>query len=192
MARKKKTKEPVEEPEKLNLDVDAEDPDAEPEAEAAPPAKPGLVARIVPVAIVTVLAAAAGIGAGYFQAGMVESATIARVNATPPAKTTPSVKYSGDLVLQEIEPIVTNLAAPADVWIRIETAMVFKNGTLENPKVVAAEIRSDMVAYARTLELAQLEGPSALQHLSEDLNERVATRTEGRVTELIIQTLVVQ
>ena len=61
-----------------------------------------------------------------------------------------------------------------------------------DPKVMAAEIRQDIVAYARTLTLAQLEGASALQHLREDLNERVVTRTNGQVSELIIETMVVQ
>lgn len=70
--------------------------------------------------------------------------------------------------------------------------MVFKNGSLPNPQVTAAEIRQDIVAYARTVTLAQLEGPSALQHLRDDLNERASLRTNGEVSELLIQTLVVQ
>ena len=102
------------------------------------------------------------------------------------------MKYSGDMVLKEIEPIVTNLASPTDTWIRLETAMVFKNGALDNPDVTAAEIRQDLLAYARTVSLAQLEGPSALQHLRDDLNERAQLRTNGQVNELVIQTLVVQ
>jgi flagellar FliL protein len=49
-----------------------------------------------------------------------------------------------------------------------------------------------MVAYVRTITLAQLEGASALEHLREDLNERAALRTDGAVSEVVIQTLVVQ
>ena len=44
----------------------------------------------------------------------------------------------------------------------------------------------------RTLTLAQIAGASGLQHLREDLNERAAIRSDGRVRELILQTLVVQ
>jgi flagellar protein FliL len=40
--------------------------------------------------------------------------------------------------------------------------------------------------------VARLDGPSALQHLRDDLNERASLRTGGRVSELIIQTLVIQ
>ena len=75
---------------------------------------------------------------------------------------------------------------------RNQTAMVFQTGALKNPEVTAAEIRQDLITYARTRTLAQLEGPSALQHIREDLNERVATRTNGAVSELVIETLVVQ
>ena len=88
--------------------------------------------------------------------------------------------------------VVTNLADPSDVWIRLETAFVFPTGEMKNPEVTAAEIREDLVAYARTVKLVQLEGPSALQHLREDLNERVAVRTNGQVNELIIESLIVQ
>ena len=95
-------------------------------------------------------------------------------------------------MLKPIEAVVTNLAAPADTWIRLETAMVFKNGDLENPEVTAAELRQDMLAYLRTVTVARLEGPSALQHLRDDLNERAALRTGGRVGEVVIQTLVIQ
>ena len=70
--------------------------------------------------------------------------------------------------------------------------MVFKTGSVPNPDVALAEIRSDIVAYLRTLSMRQLEGPSGLQHLREDLNERVALRTKGQVRELIVEMLVVQ
>jgi len=42
------------------------------------------------------------------------------------------------------------------------------------------------------LTIVQLQGGSGLQSLREDLNERVAIRSEGHVRELIIETLVVQ
>jgi flagellar FliL protein len=69
---------------------------------------------------------------------------------------------------------------------------VFQNGAVENPAVTGAEIRGDILAYVRTMKLAQLEGASALEHMREDLNDRVATRTDGRVSELILETMIVQ
>ena len=40
--------------------------------------------------------------------------------------------------------------------------------------------------------LEQIQGPTGLLHLHEDLNDRVAIRSDDRVEELIIETLVVQ
>jgi flagellar FliL protein len=177
--------------------AEKEKPDAEVEAAPAeapaapPPAKGGLILTIVAWLVVTLIASGAGVGIGIYLAGVIEQTVTAKMEAEP-AKETPELRYSGDMVLQPIEAIVTNLAEPADTWIRLETAIVFPNGALENPTIVAAEIRQDIVAYARTISLSQLEGSSALQHLREDLNDRVAIRTDNKVSELIIETMVVQ
>jgi flagellar FliL protein len=58
--------------------------------------------------------------------------------------------------------------------------------------VLAGEIAEDILAYLRTLSLEQIEGPTGLLHLHEDLNDRVAIRSDDLVEELIIETLVVQ
>jgi flagellar FliL protein len=156
------------------------------------PKKEGVVALLIPLAVVTALAIGGGFGLGKMTSAGIAAAIAAREAAKPPEDRPLSIKYSGDTVLKPIDAVVTNLAQPTDVWIRLETAMVFKNGALPNPEVTAAEIRQDIVAYARTVTLAQLEGPSALQHLRDDLNERASLRTNGEVSELLIQTLVVQ
>lgn len=155
----------------------------------APEKKPGL---LMPLLIVTLLALAAGAGLGLQLAGTVEQAVTKKVAAEPEKKPAPPLRHSGDLVLKDLKPVVVNLAAPSSTFIRVETAIVFKNGALTNPDVTAAELREDIMAYMRTLALSQLEGPSALQHLREDLNERARARSDGKVDELILSTLVVQ
>jgi flagellar FliL protein len=169
-------------------------PVAPPAAEAAPaPQKKsgrGILLTAVAFLLVTLVAGGAGGGLGMHLAAAIEKTVRAKIEAAPAGK--PELRYSGDMVVEPIEPVVTNLGDPTDTWIRLETAIVFANGALPDPKVTAAEIRQDIVAYARTLSLSQLEGASALQHLREDLNERVATRTNGQVSELIIETMVVQ
>lgn len=178
-----------------------------PEAEEEEPAEDGAAAVPLPpgrfggilglvLAALVVTAVAGGMGAGL---GMKIAASVARAVADqtaaaqqPSGDRPQSIKFTGDMVLKPIAPVIANLAAPSDTWIRLETAMVFKNGAIPNPEVTAAELRQDMVAYVRTIKLAQLEGPSALQHLREDLNERASLRTDGAVGEIVIQTLVVQ
>ena len=57
---------------------------------------------------------------------------------------------------------------------------------------MAAQISDDLVAFAKTLTLSQLQGASGLQNLRDDLNERAAVRSQGKVREVVIETLVVQ
>lgn len=152
----------------------------------------GKLGMILGFGLVTVIAGGLGAGLGMQTASSVAAAIAERAKAQPPDERARSSVYSGDMMVEALEPVITNLASPTDVWVRLETSIVFANGAIENPAVTGAEIRQDIVAYARTLNIAQLEGPSALQHLREDLNERVAVRTAGKVNEIIIQSLIVQ
>jgi flagellar FliL protein len=153
----------------------------------------GLVGLAVSAVAITAIALGGGWFLGKKTAAAIETAIAEREAARqPPPDHAISLKYSGDMVLAPIDAVVTNLASPSDTWIRLETAMVFKNGSIENPSVTAGEIRQDMLAYLRTVTVARLEGPSALQHLRDDLNERAALRTDGKVSELLIETLVIQ
>src|SRR3954447_25428071 len=61
--------------------------------------------------------------------------------------------------LIDLPPIVTNIANPTDVWVRLEGSIVFDPKTLPNPEVVAAEIATDELAYLRTVSVAELQGP---------------------------------
>ncbi len=152
----------------------------------------GIIGLVVSAIAVTAIAAGGGIGLGLKTAATIERA-IAEQDAAKPVEQRPApVKYGNNVVVKPLEPVITNLASPTDTWIRLETAMVFKSQDIENPDVAAAELRQDMLAYLRTISMGQLEGPSALQHLREDLNERAQLRTKGQVSELIIETLIIQ
>jgi flagellar protein FliL len=92
----------------------------------------------------------------------------------------------------DLPPIVTNIGGPGDTWVRLEASIVYDIKALPHPEVTAAEIAADELAYLRTATLAQIEGPIGLQNIRQDLNERAAIRSSGKVTELIVRTLVVQ
>ncbi len=158
--------------------------------EVAPKKKGSFLMGLLGVLAVTLLAGGAGGGLGIYLAGAIEATVAEKLKDKPEDE--PQLLYSGDMVLQPVGPVVVNVADPADVWIRLETAIVFPNGALENPEVTAGEIREDIMALVRTMPLSQLQGPSALQHLRDDLNDRAAVRTDGKVSELIIETMVVQ
>lgn len=97
-----------------------------------------------------------------------------------------------DTRLVNLPPIITNLADPADAWVRLQASIVVDDKATTKPEVLGAEIADDILGFMKTVTLAQIGGASGLQHLREDLTERAAIRSQGHVHEFIIQTLVVQ
>ena len=160
--------------------------------------KPSLVITIAAIAVLTLLAA----GGGWFVGNML---------APPPAekpveeaKAAPAVGEHGaagekgqelahisteanGIVL--LDPITSNLAYPSDNRVRLEVALMFKGA----PDVkLAEEIHQDIMAYMRTVSLQQVQGPRGFQYLREDLEERVDLRSEGRVTNVMFRTFVIE
>jgi hypothetical protein len=64
-------------------------------------------------------------------------------------------------VLKAHDPVVTNLASSEDAWVRLESALVM-NSTDRASYVLVSEIRQDILAYLRTVSLAQIQGPRGL------------------------------
>lgn len=88
--------------------------------------------------------------------------------------------------LYALEPITTNLSDPREVWVRLELSLVF-DGAAEAD--VAERIHQDILAYLRTVKLEQIDSASGFRHLKADLGERAAIRSDGRVKDILIRTL---
>jgi flagellar FliL protein len=110
----------------------------------------------------------------------------------PMQESTASAPLAQASTIVDLQPIVTNLGAPQDTWVRLEGSIIFDPKTLPHPEAVAGQIGDDVLAYLRTVTLHQLEGPIGLENIRQDLNERAATRSGGKVQAFVIQTLVVQ
>ena len=119
-----------------------------------------------------------------------------RPAATPktgkPTESSAAAPSAQPSTIVDLPPIVTNLGAPQDTWIRLEGSIIFDPKTLPHPEAVAGQIGDDVLAYLRTVSLRQLEGPIGLENIRQDLNERAATRSGGKVRAFVIRTLVVQ
>ena len=113
------------------------------------------------------------------------------VGPDKPVETPASAPVEAATVV-DLPPIVTNLGAPQDTWVRLEGSIIFDPKTLAHPEAVANQIGDDVLAYLRTVSLHQLEGPIGLENIRQDLNERAATRSGGKVRAFVIRTLVVQ
>ncbi|GJD52825.1 hypothetical protein OPKNFCMD_5592 [Methylobacterium crusticola] len=143
------------------------------------------------LALVTLVAIGTGGALGAYLLSSVEKAVDLK-KRDEQDKAAKVLTYTGELSLRSVGSVVTNLAGSGEAWVRLESSVVFRTGSLPNPDVTLAEIRADVVAYLRTVSMAQIEGASGLQHLREDLGERVALRTGGLVREFIVEALVVQ
>jgi flagellar protein FliL len=140
------------------------------------------------MAALTLLAVGTGFAMAYAVQERIE-AMRAQIVLAPPAE---PMRFAGETALQRLSPVVTNLVEPADAWVRVDLALVMDRLEEEERSRLTAEIASDVLAYMRTLTLAQIEGASGLQFLREDLSERAATRSQGRVREVVLETMVVQ
>jgi flagellar protein FliL len=146
-------------------------------------AEGSLRATLIELTVVVILAACGG---AAFEAS----------RASPPAGADKTAE-AGAPPLQpsaivDLPPIVTNLGAPQDTWVRLEGSIIFDPRTLSHPDAVAGQIGDDILAYLRTVSLRQLEGPIGLENIRQDLNERAAIRSNGKVRAFVIRTLVVQ
>jgi flagellar FliL protein len=164
-----------------------------PEDEAAPPAggrKGSMVHAIAAFAVLTLVAAGSGTLLGFHLVGSVEDAI--KTKAAEDAPAPPQPLYPVGTSLLKVPSVVGNLASPQDVWVRVEASVIVAEKEIASPDVLAGEIAEDILAYLRSVSLEQIEGPSGLLHLKEDLNDRVAIRSNDQVRELIIESLVVQ
>jgi flagellar FliL protein len=174
---------------------------ADPDPKAGKKKTPSFMSRLIEFLLVTLIAAGAGVGLTAMNPPPPPKAGAG--DSPPPGKLTPQKKPGetaasavacgrGGSNMIDMPPIVTNVASPADVWIRLEASMVFDAKTLPHPEVVAAEIATDELAYLHTVSVNELQGPIGLENIRQDLRDRAYVRSGGKVTDLLIKTLVLQ
>jgi flagellar FliL protein len=163
----------------------------EADAEAGPaPARP--MSTTFFLAILAALTLAAG-GAGFFGGLQILATAEQALRSGGSEAAGPAGGGSAESAnLKVLTPIVTNLAGSPPVWIRLEGTLLFRDEIPPDADALATRITEDIVAFLRTTSVDRIEGATGFQHLSEDLNDRVRVRSEGRVRELIIQGLIIE
>ena len=101
------------------------------------------------------------------------------------------LKISQGSRLKPIAPLLTNLAEPAQAYIRVEAA-ILTDDKFEDGGKLTAEIGDDFLAYLRTVKLEQLEGPSGYQFLKQDLLDRARLRGGNVIHGVYFQTFIVE
>ena len=176
--------------------------------EEKPPKKTSLVIHIVTFLIVTGAAVGAGFGASVFLKAKDTHQTDAKMDdaelGEQHASTNKDTMVDGHSdegdeksgaqltsaklrYAKSLAPILTNLAAPSDVWVRLEVAILVE-GSAEDE--LTEQIHQDLFAYMRTVKLHHVEGPSGYINLKAELKERAAIRSQGKVKDVLVRTLV--
>ncbi len=146
--------------------------------------KTSLIGLIVEILAVSVIAGGAGAAMAFLQG--------APPPIQPAAAAPEKASATPERTLVDLPPIITNIASPPDLWVRVEASVVIDGKAAASNDVLAAEIATDALAYLRTLTIGQIEGPIGLQNIRQDLADRAVVRSKGAVTELILKTLVLQ
>jgi flagellar FliL protein len=131
----------------------------------------------------------AAIGGGFAFGSMGLIASVPPPAEAPAAAAkTPAQKPSE---VRPLTPIVVNLREPADLYVRLEAAVVLEPGATEGA-AIAAKVGDDLVSYVKTVSLSEIEGPTGFQYFREDLRRRAVQVGGGKVKELLLQSFIVQ
>ncbi|RWE35823.1 MAG: flagellar basal body-associated FliL family protein [Mesorhizobium sp.] len=143
--------------------------------------------------LLVVTAAAIGMGwmsGGYLKGvGAPSSVPVAPENEGKVAQPAATQQPGTGPTLVALAPITTNIASPADTWIRMEASVVYD---APQPPAMTEDIQQDLLAFVRTLKMHQIEGASGYQHLKADLDERASIRSQGHVKQVLIRTLLLE
>ncbi|MBB4005039.1 flagellar basal body-associated FliL family protein [Aurantimonas endophytica] len=159
--------------------------------------KRSMIQTVIAVAILTLVAGAGGTLVGWLTGGTGAPATAEPVAAAPAPALSPRSDIAAaegsnlPLRLIPLKPVVTNIYAPANAWLRIEASIVVEDDGSIDAEILAAEIEADTLAFLRSLQLAQVEGTRGLLHLRDDLRERAKLRSPA-VVDYLIQAMVAE
>lgn len=151
---------------------------------------PSLVVQIGILLLMTSAAVGMGWLSGSYLKGETKPAEqVAGETAKPHAPKKGGAEHADPAAagtLVALAPITANLAAPDNMWVRLEVSLVLDE---PQPPELAERVHQDLLAFVRTLRIHQVQGASAFRHLKTDLDERAAIRSEGHVKEVLIRTL---
>ncbi|WP_095084513.1 flagellar basal body-associated FliL family protein [Mesorhizobium sophorae] len=146
-------------------------------------------------AVMLLVVTAAAIGMGWVSGGYLKgvgapaSVPVAPENEGKTAEPAAAGEPGMGPTLVVLAPITTNIASPADTWIRMEASVVYDG---PQPQSMSDDIHQDLLALVRTLKMHQIEGASGYQHLKADLEERASIRSQGHAKQILIRTLLLE
>lgn len=167
--------------------------------EAGKGPKTSIMSVIIPLLLLTLIAG----GGGFAVATMLSSAPAPALEghtatvATGPKAESNEESAGGDHVenggiVRQLAPIITNLAQPKETWMRIEVSIVISPEAQAEQDLIAVKSSDEILALLRTVDLAQIEGPSGFLHFREDINDLVRENSGHKVLQVLINSMVVE
>lgn len=178
----------------------AKDSDKQKPAGDAGGKKPSLIAVIVSVALVTLIAGGGGFAFGSLLLAPKppEAAAEAKAEAhgeegvAKPEGEEHADAHEPGRIVRQLAPIVTNLQSPKQSWIRLELSIVLKPEAAAEQDIIAVEAGDKVLGLLRTIALSQIDGPSGLLHLREDLTDLLVDGHDSMVLQVLINSMVVE
>ena len=166
----------------------------ESKTEGAKGFKPSAMSVIIPVLLLTLIAGGGGFAVATLLGPNLTPAPRAEMASVPKPAEEMASNESGENtgIIRQLAPIVTNLASPKDVWMRIELSIIIKPEAKAEQDLIAVRSSDQILALLRTIDLAQIEGPSGFLHFREDINDLVRKSSEQKVAQVLINSMVVE
>lgn len=137
--------------------------------------------------VVFLVLTAGAIGGGWFLGNMLGAeAGAAKADAAEAVAHAAAGDFESALALHPLPAMTTALAAPADVWVRLEATLLFEETVDER---IGEEVHQDIFAFLRSVKPYQIEGASGYRHFKADLEEIARIRSEGKVKGVLIRTM---
>ncbi|GGE23719.1 hypothetical protein GCM10011390_48920 [Aureimonas endophytica] len=155
--------------------------------------KGGMVATIGVIVGLTLVAVGGGAAVGWTVGGQAlrKAEALAKPKEEPAAEKEAPPPPPGPDAIVKLQPILTNVATPSSMVIRLQASIVYRKADVPDPAVLAAEVEGDTLAFLRTVDIVQIEGTRGLLHLKEDLTERAKLRSPA-IKDYLIESLVAQ
>lgn len=152
---------------------------------------------VIQLAVLLVMTVAA-VGLGWFSGSYLNGEAPKAAAPAPPAHGAdagaghgaagdPAPAASSGAPVVDLPAITTNLAAPSEIWVRMELSLQFDQAPGDSSLIDA--IHQDLLAFMRTVKMHQVEGASGFLHLKADLTDRASIRSGGHVKAVLIRTL---
>jgi flagellar protein FliL len=156
---------------------------------------PSLLSVVLPVVLISLIAGGGGFAFGSLMGLTKPEAPQAKSehDAAPEGEAaTTETKPEEGAIVRRLTPIVTNLLAPKEAWIRLEAAIVMKPEATSEQDLIAVESSDKIMGFLRSVSLAQIDGPSGLLRLRDDLNDLLAGDAHSHVSSVLITSMVVE